>query len=848
MNFKKWSRFLLTGCLFAVSLQAQESGTPLPLQQILNNISKTHDVNFNYIDEEIAFFKLIAPNENLSLSEKLNYISKKTHLKFEFITPKHISIVNDKRLDKPLCGYLIDKDSQEPIAFATLRNQENNSYATSDENGYFTFSEKNIFTIEVEHVGYENLTFSSSVLYSEICPKIAIKQHITILENFVAEIYLAKGITKTTNGLFEISPKKIGLLPGLTEPDVFQTLQQMPGFLSSDENIANTSVRGGTHDQNLYRWNGIKLFHTAHFFGLISTLNPNLTHKVSVMKNGTPAKYGDGVSSTVLISTHADSIEKPSAAIGVNLINVDFYSKFKISKKANIEISGRRSYTDFATSPTYSSYYNKIFQNTIVTNYSNSEDIKYNTTEDFYFYDFSAQYHQQIKNKTHLYVDLIGISNVLDVYQNKTENNLTINKNSCLEQQTLGASALLKSEWNKNNILTFTAAVSYYSINSENESLENNQIFNQKNTVLDTETSITNATHITKSSILEYGYQFNEKGIQNIDEVNSPVISRKTKEVLRSHALFSDFKYLSKNGKINSRIGIRQTYIEEFSKWILEPRFHFNYKLIPSVNIEIQAEKKHQTYSQIIDLQQDFLGIEKRRWVLSDNENIPIIKSNQIALGFTFSKKNWLLTLDNYYKIVEGISSQSQGFQNQLEFVKINGKYNVLGSELLIQKQWKNWTAWTSYTFMNNKYDFPNWNPSTFPNNFEISHTFKSAIITEINKIKLSLGSIWFTGKPNTTIYNNEPVYNIPGTPSVGYNNPNNSNLEDYFQLNFSTAYTIKTGKKSKLNFGFSLLNLFNNNKTINQQYRINYISNKVEQVNTYSLERTFNAFLRYTL
>ena len=31
-------------------------------------------------------------------------------------------------------------------------------------------------------------------------------------------------------------------------------------------------------------------------------------------------------------------------------------------------------------------------------------------------------------------------------------------------------------------------------------------------------------------------------------------------------------------------------------------------------------ENKHQTTSQIVDLQQDFLGIEKRRWTLSNNE------------------------------------------------------------------------------------------------------------------------------------------------------------------------------------------------------------------------------------
>jgi hypothetical protein len=54
-------------------------------------------------------------------------------------------------------------------------------------------------------------------------------------------------------------------------------------------------------------------------------------------------------------------------------------------------------------------------------------------------------------------------------------------------------------------------------------------------------------------------------------------------------------------------------------------------------------------------------------------------------------------------------------------------------------------------------------------------------------------------------------------------------------------------GKKSKLNLGFSIQNVLNNKIIVNQHYRINNNTNIVEQVNTSSLERTPNAFLRFT-
>lgn len=847
MNYNRFLVVIFSLFVFVLPLRAQNKDKAIVLKNIFENISKKHNVNFNFIEEEIAIFKLIPPANSFTLQEKLNYISEKTQLKFEFISEKYISVINNQKLDKPLCGYLLDEETKEPIQNATLLVTGTNTYTITNENGFFELKTKSANTIEISHLNYKSELIQSSFLYVENCPKLYLKNITKELDNVIAQTYLTKGITKKSNGTYEIKPKKIGQLPGLTEPDVFQTMQQIPGINATDESISNTSVRGGTHDQNLFLWNGIRLYQTGHFFGLISSLNPNLAHKINIAKNGTSAFYGDGVSSSVLISTHADSIENTKGAIGINLINADFYTKVKTSNKSNIEISGRRSYTDLVTSPTYTNYFNKIFQNTIVTNYFDNQNIKYNSNEDFYFYDFTAQYHQKIKQKTDLFVDILSISNVLDVLQTKTENNLTTSKYSCLEQQTYGVNALLKTDWNVKNSSEISIYASYYNINSENESIENNQIFNQENTILDTGIKLQNSHILSNKFTFLNGYQFNEIGIRNVDIVNTPVFSRKIKEVLKNHALIAELKYRSANDKFNGRIGFRQNYIQEFSTFIFEPRIQLNYKFTPFFQLEIMGESKHQTTSQIVDLQQDFLGIEKRRWTLSNNEDIPIVKSNQASLGFSFNKNNWLLTLENFYKKVDGITSMSQGFQNQFEFVKTSGNYTVYGTEFLIQKQFKPITAWISYTFQENNYDFNTLNPATFSNNFEIKHALKSAIISDFKNIKLAIGAQWFTGRPTTFPSSSTPIYTDPETPTVGYQMPNSSNLEDYFQVNFSGSYAFNMGKKSKLNLGFSIQNVLNNKISVNQHYRINNNTNIVEQVNTSSLERTPNAFLRFT-
>jgi CarboxypepD_reg-like domain/TonB-dependent Receptor Plug Domain len=837
---KQFFLCLLSCFVFVLSSYSQNEGKAILLKLVLENMAKQHNVSINYIEEEIAIFTIIPPEEKLSLDQKLNYISKKTKLEFKFVTDSYISVVNNKNLDKPLCGYLLDAFTKLPIESATVSIQKLKYSVISNEKGYFEFNLKTANDLEISHLNYEKKSVASVDLYKENCPTIYLQPKEYQLDEVITTVYLAKGISKKLDGSFEIKPKKFGLLPGLTEPDVFQTMLQLPGITSVDETISNINVRGGTHDQNLFLWNGIRLFQTGHFYGLISVLNPNLAQKVNINKNGSSAFLGEGVSSTVNITTNSDTATN-SSSVGVNMINVDFNTTFKTSKKSSLELSGRRSLTDLWTSPTYKSYLNRVFQNTVVTTLTSNEDVQYATEENFYFYDATLKFHQKIKEKTNLIFNLITISNHLDLDQSKFENNTIIRRQSTLDQQTLAGSIDFNTIWNDKNSSQIIAYGSFYKVNSENQAIEGNQIFNQENDILDTNISLRNNHVLNKKFTFKNGYQFNEIGIRNFDKVNSPLFSKSIKDILHIHALVAEMNYVSTNAKLNATLGFRQNYISQLQTFISEPRLQLNYAFSSNFKLEVLGEMKSQNSSQIVDLQQDFLGIEKRRWTLANNNDAPIIKSNQASVGFTFKKKNWLITMDNFYKKVTGVSSRSQSFQNQLESLKINGEYRVFGSELLIQKQISNLIAWLTYTYTDNDYTFADFTPSTFPNNFENQHQVNSGIIYDYKHLKVALGARWFTGKPTTLPLNNMIVNN-----QIVYAEPNSSRLDDYLQLNFSAGYTIELGKKSKLQMGASVQNLLDAKNTINQYFRINQNTSTIEKVNTYALERTPNAYLRF--
>lgn len=828
---------------FTFSLSAQDEGKSIILKKIFESISKDHNVTLNYIEEEIAIFKIVPPQNELTLIDKLDYISQKTKLQFKFISNNYISVINNKKLDKPLCGLIVDFETKIPISDATINLLGTGFSTKSDEKGFFQVKENVPNNIEISHISYEKKVVSSISLYKENCPEIFLKALVNELQEVEAPIILTKGITKKSDGTFEVKPKKFGLLPGLIESDIFMTMNQLPGITNTDETVSNISVRGGTHDQNLFLWNGIRLYQTSHFFGLISALNPNLANTIRISKNGTSPFYGEGVSSVIDISTHSNSIENSSSSVGLNLINADFYTKLKLSKKTNFELSFRKSITEFVETPTYKNYSDKVFQNTTVSNLNTSETIGFSSEKDFSFYDVTAQYHQKIDDDNEFYLDLITISNNLDVTQSKFENNLSISKKSLLEQETFGGNLLYKRNWNSNNKTDLSGYASYYKINSENQSILSSQIFNQENEVLDLGIRINNTHFLNSNFTFSNGYQYSEIGIRNIDKVNSPLFYRNIKDVIQNHSLIASIFYKSTNQKLKTTIGLRANHFEKFKKNSFEPRFQLNYAFSNLFQIEILGEQKTQNTSQVIDLQQDFLGIEKRRWVLANDNSIPIIKSAQFSIGFTFKKNNWLLNIDNFYKNVNGITSKSQGFQNQLEFIRINGDYTVLGSEFLIQKQLKNLTTSISYSFSKNDYKFNSFTPTIFPNNFEINHSLLWNTIYDYKNIKIAFGTKWYTGKP-TTFPKNSTSYIT--TQEIEYQSPNANNIKNYFQVNFSSSYVIRMKEKSKLLVGFSITNLLNRDNLTNTYYRINKNTNTIEEVNNSALKLTPNAFVRY--
>lgn len=644
--------------------------------------------------------------------------------------------------------------------------------------------------------------------------------------------YIVKGINKLNDGSFEIDVSDFDILPGLIDTDVLQAVQAFPGVQSINETVSNINIRGGTHDQNLILWDDIKMYQSGHFFGLISMFNPQITQRVSLIKNGSSTEYTGGVSGTISMETDRDINDKFKGSLGINFIDANGFADIPLSEKSSLQVATRKSISDFTETPTYDNFFERISQDTEVEN--NVMSI-INSDKQFDFYDTSLRWIYKINDKEELRVNFINAANELVFNENTDEES----RESSLTQNSIAGAIHYSRVWNSNWQTTFEGYETDYKLKAINANIIDSQRFLQENKISETSIKFKANYKVNDRLQLLNGYHFVETEITNLDDVDNPLFRSLVSEVVRTHGLFSQLSYKSKDRNTNLNTGLRYNYIGKFKKHIIEPRLSFSHKFLQNFSFEILGEFKHQNTSQVINFQNDFLGIEKRRWQLSNDNDIPIIRSKQGSVGLSFNKSGWLLSVEGYYKKVKGITTQSQGFHNQYEFIKTDGVYEVRGVDFIVRKQLNDFNTWLSYSYMNNNYIFKALPEYSFPSNFDITHALTLGTNYTSKRLKLSAGLNWNSGKPKTS-----PVFgNAVTNNEINYNATNSEQLQDYLRIDLSALYDFKLSKATNANLGISVWNLLNKKNTINNFYRLN--NNAVSEIKQQSLGITPNVIFR---
>ncbi|MBT8320355.1 MAG: TonB-dependent receptor, partial [Eudoraea sp.] len=481
-----------------------------------------------------------------------------------------------------------------------------------------------------------------------------------------------------------------------------------------------------------------------------------------------------------------------------------------------------------------------------------------NREESFYFYDFTGKvlYNPSPDHKIRL--NFININNDLDYEEEALDTGLR-NK-STLDQTNISFGGSLESSWSQRFKTQVNAYYTEYNLDAQNSSDGGVQELFQNNRVVETAVKASGSYQWRPNWSWQGGYQFTEVGVTNFTDVTQPPFNSNIKGVIRTHVLYSEGIHEADNGRLKAIAGVRAHYIENlntFSEIIIEPRININYKLAENWQAQLLGEFKNQTTNQVIDLEQNFLGVEKRRWIVSNtatdtlingnaNERpLPIVRSKQVSLGLNYDKGRWFVGLEGFYKYVDGISTDTQGFQNEDQFNGEIGEYRVMGMEFLINHKNRYFSTWLSYTFNDNQYSFNNITPGTFPNNLDIRHTVSFATTYMYKGFKLGVGLNYRTGRPYTEPLEGAAGINTSVFPfTIAYQSPNSSTLPDYLRADLSALYDFNIGSKVRATAGASVLNVLNRRNVLNTYYRFNR-QLEIETVESISLGLTPNISFR---
>ncbi|MEX0769244.1 MAG: TonB-dependent receptor [Balneolaceae bacterium] len=200
-------------------------------------------------------------------------------------------------------GYISDRESGETLISANIAIVELNRGTSSNTSGYYSITnlQPGTYTLAASYIGYHRF---EQVIELEAGETIRLDIEMVPAEIELEEIVVVseEELESQRNiGVSNIQTQLIQDLPSVLEPDVFRSVQLLPGVKAASDFSSGLYIRGGSPDQTLILLDETTVYNPSHFFGFYSTFNPDALKDVRLYKGGYPAKYGGRLGSVLTI-------------------------------------------------------------------------------------------------------------------------------------------------------------------------------------------------------------------------------------------------------------------------------------------------------------------------------------------------------------------------------------------------------------------------------------------------------------------------------------------------------------------------------------------------------------------
>ena len=292
-------------------------------------------------------------------------------------------------------GFISDSSSGEALIGANVILQETGQGMATDINGYYIIQDivPGNYILMVSYVG-----FSLSKKTLNISEGESIKLNISLAEEVVelSQIEVsAEQLQRKVNiqpSKINLSPRMMKAAPALAEPDLFRTIQALPGVLTTSEFSTGLVIRGGNTDQNLILLDGVTVYNPSHLGGIFSNFIVDGVKEAELIKGAYNAEYGGRLSAVLNIISREGNQKKFEGKANLSLLSAQATIEGPFYKGAWV-FSGRRTYFDkiFQNVPTIPPYYFYDIQSHIYSDLSPRDRLSlsfYNGVDDLLFDTF----------------------------------------------------------------------------------------------------------------------------------------------------------------------------------------------------------------------------------------------------------------------------------------------------------------------------------------------------------------------------------------------------------------------------------------------------------------------------
>lgn len=248
-----------------------------------------------------------------------------------------------------LSGRIIQRQSGEGLADATVRIPELNFGDVTDSDGFFNLKlPAGIHQLEARYVGMNPLNIKV-VLYGNGFLELKVSEGIQQLEEVIVEASQNRNVEEVIAGTERINSEESKEIPlVLGERNLLKVATSLPGISTAGEGAIGINVRGGRADQNLFLLNRATVYNPTHFFGIFHALNPFVVEQIDIYKGVVPVNYGGRLSGVFDMQTKTGDTTKVKGegAIGPVTSNLAFEIPGK-KGKSSLVLGGRMAYSNW---------------------------------------------------------------------------------------------------------------------------------------------------------------------------------------------------------------------------------------------------------------------------------------------------------------------------------------------------------------------------------------------------------------------------------------------------------------------------------------------------------------------